>query len=52
MTNKNLPKPLGKNGFKYREQYGVIVICADEKQQESIFNDLKKQGHKCKVVTV
>jgi predicted 3-demethylubiquinone-9 3-methyltransferase (glyoxalase superfamily) len=42
----------GKNGFKYREQYGVIVICKDEKSQEALFNNLKNQGHKCRVVTV
>lgn len=46
------PKVLGKNGFKYKEQYGVIVICHDEKHQEALFHNLKKQGHKCRVVTV
>jgi hypothetical protein len=52
MKDKTSQKMLGKNGFKYRQQYGVIVICKDEKNQESVFEDLKKQGHKCKVVTV
>lgn len=49
---KQPTKKLGKNGFKYREQYGVIVMCNDEKHQQTLFNKLKKQGHKCKVVTV
>ena len=51
MAKKKLKTP-GKNGFIYREQYGVIVICKDEKHQEMLFNKLKKQGHKCRVVTV
>jgi len=45
-------KTPGKNGFKYREQYGVIIICNDERHQKTLFNNLKKQGHKCRVVTV
>ena len=52
MPKKKQQKKLGKNGFKYREQYGVIVMCNDAKHQESLFNNLKKQGHKCRVVTV
>lgn len=44
--------PLGRNGYKYREQYGVIVVCRDAHHQEQVFKDLKKQGHKLKVVTV
>jgi hypothetical protein len=44
--------PPGRNGFKYREQYGVIVICADAKAQEAIFNQLKAMGLQVKVVTV
>lgn len=42
----------GKNGFKYREQYGVIVLCSSEREQQSVFNKLKKQGFKLRVVTV
>jgi hypothetical protein len=45
-------KPLGKNGFKYREQYGVIILCADAHAQETLFNKLKADGFKVKVVTV
>lgn len=45
-------KPLGRNGYKYREQHGVIVICRDAPHQEQVYNDLKTQGHKLKVVTV
>ena len=42
----------GSNGFKYREQYGVIVLCTSEREQQAIFNKLKKQGFKLRVVTV
>lgn len=45
-------KPLGKNGFKYREQFGVIVICRDEKHQARVYDGLWKRGHQCRVVTV
>jgi hypothetical protein len=46
-------KTPGRNGFKYREQYGVIVLCEDAKAQEALFNKLKEQGfEKLKVVTV
>jgi sporulation protein YlmC with PRC-barrel domain len=34
----------------YKEQYGVIVICADEAEQRKIYERLTGQGHKCKVV--
>lgn len=40
------------SGFSYKEQYAVIVICKDEKDQEGIYNRLKKEGYKLKVVAV
>lgn len=36
--------------FRYQEQYGVIVICADEGQQQTVYEDLTAQGYACKVV--
>lgn len=36
---------------KYREQYGVIVICKDESDQKRVFEDLSKRGLSCRVVT-
>ena len=35
---------------RYKEQYGVIVICDDEQQQEVVYNDLKEAGYTVKVV--
>ena len=42
---------LAKNG--YRQQWGVIVICEDEKDQIRIYEDIKKKypDRKIKVVT-
>ena len=37
--------------FNYKEQYGVIVICKDETEQEKVYNNLLNQGYECKVVT-
>ena len=36
---------------KYSEQYGVIVICSDEPEQERVFNELQGSGYNCRVVT-
>ncbi len=38
--------------FKYKEQYGVIVICEDEEKQREVYDRLLAEGLKLKVVTV
>ena len=38
------PKP-------YTPQYGVIVLCESESRQEAVYNFLKKEGYKCRIVT-
>lgn len=38
----------GQSGYK--EQYGVIVICANEEEQEQAYNKLLEQGYNCRVV--
>ncbi len=38
--------------FNYKQQYGVIVILENEKQQIKMFNALNKKGLKLKIVTV
>lgn len=40
------------SGFTYKEQYAVVVMCKDEKEQENIYNRLKEEGFKLKVVAV
>jgi ParB-like chromosome segregation protein Spo0J len=34
----------------YKEQYGVIVICASETEQQEVYEKLEAQGFNCKVV--
>ncbi len=34
----------------YKEQYGVIVVCDNEDQQEEVYARLTEQGYNCKVV--
>lgn len=36
---------------KYREQYGVIVMCDTEQDQAETYERLLTEGYKCKVVT-
>ena len=38
--------------FTYKQQYGVIVICKDEKEQQEIYEKLRALGLTLKVVTV
>jgi hypothetical protein len=45
-------KTPGRNGYKYKEQYGVIILCEDARAQEAVYHRLKAQGYKLRVVTV
>ncbi|CAK7045900.1 hypothetical protein [Phocaeicola vulgatus] len=38
--------------FTYKEQYGVIVICQSEEDQQATYDWLRKNGLNVKVVTV
>ena len=40
------------SGFSYKQQYAVVVMCKDEKEQETIYDRLKEEGFKLKVVAV
>ena len=37
--------------FHYKQQYGVIVICETEEEQTKMFEKLKAEGLKLKIVT-
>lgn len=39
-------------GFTYKEQYAVVVICKNEEEQKTIYDRLKEEGFKLKVVAV
>jgi hypothetical protein len=45
-------KTPGKNGFRYRERFGVIVLCTDAAHQQRVYERLQKAGHRLRVVTV
>ena len=44
----------GEDGddMEYSEQYGVIVLCKDERDQERTYQRLVDEGYECKVVAV
>lgn len=42
----------GENGFKYKPQFGLVVPCKDEDQQQRRYARLVKLGMKLKVVCV
>ncbi|MBB2778322.1 UNVERIFIED_ORG: hypothetical protein HNP28_003669 [Comamonas terrigena] len=42
----------GENGYKYRQQFGLVIICKDETDQQKTFAKLVKQGYSPKVVCV
>lgn len=57
MPQNNVLPPLadnapGKNGFKYKPRFGVIVVCKDEEEHKHVYEHLRAQGYKCRVVRV
>jgi hypothetical protein len=44
--------PAAKAQFKYRQRYGVIVVCEDERHQRRVFERLRRDGLNLKVVVV
>lgn len=45
-------KAPGRNGFKYKPRFGIIVVCTDEQHQQETYGRLKAQGYKVRVVCV
>jgi hypothetical protein len=41
-----------KKSYTYKPQYGLVIICQSEAEQIQLFNHLKQQNLKLKVVTV
>lgn len=41
-----------RDNFKYETQFGVIVMCGSEEDQERVYNKLVGEGYSCKVVSV
>lgn len=46
------PKPRDRVTFKYRRQFGVIVVCPGEPEQRELYDRLRSQGLSCRVVCV
>lgn len=44
------PRNRATHRFRYREQYGVIVLCSNESHQRKIYTRLRRAGLECKVV--
>lgn len=43
----------GRNGYKHRQQFGIVVICDNEQAQERAYTRLQRAGFKkLRVVTV
>ena len=42
----------GENGFKYKPQFGLVVPCKDEAEQQRRYKRLVKLGMAPKVVCV
>ena len=42
----------GVNKFRYKQQYGVIIICKDETEHRQTFERISALGYKCKAVRV
>jgi hypothetical protein len=41
---------LGESDFNYKEQFGVIVICENEADQEAVYTKLAGEGYNVRVV--
>jgi hypothetical protein len=41
-----------ESDFQYEQQYGVTVVCRDERHQQEIYDRLTSEGLECKVVVV
>lgn len=46
------PLPRDRIKYRYRQQFAVIVVCADEPAQRRAFNRLRRLGYAPRVVTV
>lgn len=49
---KNPPKTPGRNGFRYRPKFGLLIRCRDEQHQAELYRRLAAQGYKLRVVAV
>jgi len=50
-VGKIVPKARDQVQFKYKPQFGVIVVCKDEAEQERVYDALRRKHKRCRVVT-
>ena len=50
----DLERIVGENdtGIEYKSRFAVAIECADEADQEDVFNRLSAEGYKCKVLVL
>ena len=48
--DKNDEADLSESEFNYKEQFGVIVICENETEQEAVYTKLAGEGYNVRVV--
>ena len=48
--NENDAPPSRETNFSYQEQFGVIVLCKNEDEQKTVYEQLVEQGYSCRVV--
>lgn len=51
-AGRRTPDPTQDTQFQHVDQFGVIVMCKDEAEQEAMFNRLRDEGLSVKVVVV
>ena len=52
-ARRGAAKVPGRNGYKYRQQFGIVVICDNEEAQARDYARLQRAGYKkLRVVTV
>lgn len=49
---KTLPLPRHRVKYRYRPQFGLIVVCDGERDQRRAFGRLRRLGFRPRVVTV
>lgn len=49
-TSFLIHKVMGK--YTYKPQFGVIVICADEREQKAVYDRLQNEGLTLRIVNV
>lgn len=52
MKPRNAGEMPGKNGFAYRPQWAVLIVCTGEEHQKEVFERLRAMGYDLKVLTV